>query len=270
MKFISPGGWFSLEYPATWSEFGDSEEIFLFYDPNKWSGNFRISAYKGDSPTYARQCMEWEMREHAISVILKLGEWECAYCAESFIEDEEWYTTHIWVTGKGNVSIECSFTVKKGSDKKPAEDIIRSLKLRTGNEEKEAIPVRVMEIGAIDEAFDWVSTTVKKTQTTDFTSRASDIKKLQKLVDDGKLKKDQKSAWTNIGLALGTIIENEMDGMQWVTVVDGKKEYPALKFDSLLIDPAYLVWNLVKDGRPCNLQAEFDAIRQQVEDLLNA
>ena len=46
MKYISPGGWFSLEYPATWSEFEDTEESFLFYNPNKWSGNFRISAYK--------------------------------------------------------------------------------------------------------------------------------------------------------------------------------------------------------------------------------
>ena len=37
MKYISPGGWFSLEYPATWLEFEDTEESFLFYNPNKWS-----------------------------------------------------------------------------------------------------------------------------------------------------------------------------------------------------------------------------------------
>ena len=42
MKYIAPGGWFSLEYPAGWREFEDTEESFLFYDPDKWSGNFRI------------------------------------------------------------------------------------------------------------------------------------------------------------------------------------------------------------------------------------
>ena len=39
MKFISPGGWFSLEYPGAWSEFEDSEGTVLFYNPNKWCGN---------------------------------------------------------------------------------------------------------------------------------------------------------------------------------------------------------------------------------------
>ena len=36
MKYIAPGGWFSLEYPAGWREFEDTEESFLFYDPDKW------------------------------------------------------------------------------------------------------------------------------------------------------------------------------------------------------------------------------------------
>ena len=59
MKYISPGGWFSLEYPATWCEFEDTEETFLFYNPNKWSGNFRISAYKDAAKDYARQCIAY-------------------------------------------------------------------------------------------------------------------------------------------------------------------------------------------------------------------
>ena len=54
MKYISPGGWFSLEYPATWCEFEDTEETFLFYNPNKWSGNFRISAYKDALRPFSR------------------------------------------------------------------------------------------------------------------------------------------------------------------------------------------------------------------------
>ena len=43
MKYISPGGWFSLEYPMGWHEFEDTEESFLFYNPDRWTGN---SAYR--------------------------------------------------------------------------------------------------------------------------------------------------------------------------------------------------------------------------------
>ena len=28
MKYISPGSWFSLEYPAGWNEFEDTEDSF--------------------------------------------------------------------------------------------------------------------------------------------------------------------------------------------------------------------------------------------------
>ena len=52
-KYISPGSWFSLEYPDNWCEFEDSEDCFLFYNPDKWTGNFRISAYRGNSSAYA-------------------------------------------------------------------------------------------------------------------------------------------------------------------------------------------------------------------------
>ena len=46
-KFISPGAWFSMNYPSDWNEFEDGEGSFLFYNPDVWSGNFRISAFKG-------------------------------------------------------------------------------------------------------------------------------------------------------------------------------------------------------------------------------
>ena len=51
MKYISSGSWFSLEYPSDWREFEDTEDSFLFYNPDKWMGNFRISAYQGESHT---------------------------------------------------------------------------------------------------------------------------------------------------------------------------------------------------------------------------
>ena len=52
-KFISPGAWFSINYPSDWNEFEDGEGSFLFYNPDVWTGNFRISAFKGNA-TYGR------------------------------------------------------------------------------------------------------------------------------------------------------------------------------------------------------------------------
>ena len=269
MKFISPGGWFSLECPAAWSEFEDTEESFLFYNPNQWSGNFRISAYKDAAKDYGRQCIAYELKNNPTSCAVKVGEWDCAYSAETFQEEGAWYTTHIWVTGKDDISFECSFTVAKGGERTPAEGIIRSLTVRTGKEGKEIIPIRVLEIGEVNAAFEWVSTTIKKTLTKDFTSQEEDIDKLQKLVDGGKIQANQRTAWESLGLGFGTILENEMDGMTWVTVVDGSKEYAALQFGDLLIDPASLVWNKIKAKQPLDLNAEFASIKSQVEDLLN-
>lgn len=269
MKYVSPGGWFSLEYPATWSEFEDTEESFLFYNPNKWSGNFRISAYKDAAKDYGRQCIAYELKHNPTSTSVRIGEWDCAYSAETFQEEGAWYTTHIWVTGKDDISFECSFTVAKGGERIKAEEIIRSLKVCKPDAAREIIPIRVLEIGEVNAAFEWASTTVKKTLTKDFTSQEADIEKLQKLMDGGKIQVNQRVAWEQIGLAFGTILENEMDGMTWVTVVDGKQEYPALQFGGLLIDPAFLVWGKIKAKQPCDLNAEFARIKGEVEEEMN-
>ena len=268
MKYISPGGWFSLEYPATWSEFEDSEGTFLFYNPDKWSGNFRISAFRDASKDYARLCIEEELKQNPTSTLVKVGGWDCAYSAETFREEGTSYTCHIWVTGKGDTCIECSFTVAKGSERTPAEEIIRSINIRTGKEAREIIPVRVLEIGEINAAFEWVSTTIKKTLTKDFTSQEEDLEKLQKLVDGGKLKLSQRTVWENLGLALGTIVENEMDGMKWVSVIDGSREYAALQFGDLLINPAHLLWSAAKSGNAIDLKKEYAKIKEEVEKRL--
>ena len=34
-KFISPGAWFSMNYPSDWNEFEDGEGSFLFYNPDE-------------------------------------------------------------------------------------------------------------------------------------------------------------------------------------------------------------------------------------------
>ena len=92
--------------------------------------------------------------------------------------------------------------------------------------------------------------------------------KLQKLIDGGKIQVNQRNAWENIGLAFGSILENEMDGMTWVTVVDGQREYAALQFGDLVIDPSFIVWNNIKTKKTCDLKAEFIRIKEEVEKRL--
>lgn len=73
MKYISPGGWFSLEYPMGWHEFEDTEESFLFYNPDRWTGNFRISAYKDEAADYGPQCIAYELKENTSSTLVKVA-----------------------------------------------------------------------------------------------------------------------------------------------------------------------------------------------------
>lgn len=273
MKYISPGGWFSLEYPMGWHEFEDTEESFLFYNPDRWTGNFRISAYKDEAADYGPQCIAYELKENTSSALVKVGKWDCAYSAETFPEEGAWYTTHIWVTGEGDLSFECSFTVSKGGDKHPAEEIIRSLQVRKEgvSHPREIIPIRVLEIGEVNTAFEWASTTIKKQLTKDFTASESDIDSIQQVMDSGRFQTQQRMAWENFGIAFGAILVNEMEGMEWVTVIEGQKEYPALQFmcSDMVLDPAALVWGKAKKGLPCDLKSEFRKIKREAEAVLD-
>ena len=62
-KFISPGAWFSMNYPSDWNEFEDGEGSFLFYNPDVWTGNFRISAFKGNA-SYGKDAIRQELKEN--------------------------------------------------------------------------------------------------------------------------------------------------------------------------------------------------------------
>ena len=251
MKYISPGGWFSLEYPMGWHEFEDTEESFLFYNPDRWTGNFRISAYKDEAADYGPQCIAYELKENTSSTLVKVGKWDCAYSAETFQEEGAWYTTHIWMTGEENRSLQ----IRKEGVSHP----------------REIIPIRVLEIGEVNTAFEWASTAIKKQLTKDFTASESDIDSIQQVMDSGRFQTQQRMAWENFGIAFGAILVNEMEGMEWVTVIEGQKEYPALQFmcSDMVLDPAALVWGKAKKGLPCDLKSEFRKIKREAEAVLD-
>lgn len=271
-KFISPYGWFSIDYPDSWYEFEDEEGSFLFYNPNKWTGNLRVSAFKDESKNYAKQMLSEELKNYPSAVVKEIGKWNVVTSSENFDEEGRSYTCYTFLTGIGNTVVEFSFTSSKGIAPKEAETVIASLDIRDEKKHypKEIIPVRVWEIHQVDEAFDWVCKTIKKSQKKDFTGEFSDITKLQQFIDSGLFPPGQRETWEAIGIAFGVILTNEMDGMEWVTVVDGKKEYPALKFQHIdfYMEPMKLIVDKMRQGISCNLMDEFNAIKSEIETKL--
>ena len=272
LKYISPGSWFSLEYPLGWHEFEDAEDSFLFYNPDKWSGNFRISAFRGEHADYADECVDYELQNNVVAQQVQVAGWTCAFSKEDFQEEGVDYTSYLWVTGKGEISIECSFTVNKGESPKIAEQIIESLKVRKASDKpwKEIIPLRVLEINSINEAYEWAVATIKKQTTKGFSAQETDLANLQRVIDSGKFNKTQRPTWESFGIVFGTILVNEMDGMDWVTFIDGSKEMPALRFadSKLLYFPTEMIWNKVRKGESCDLTALYAQIKEEVEKVL--
>ena len=260
-KFISPGAWFSMMYPAGWNEFEDGEGSFLFYNPNEWTGNFRISAYKG-SATYAREVIRQELKDNPSAVSVRIGNMECAYSKEMFEEDGAYYTSHLWITGMGDVAFECSFTVPKGGVVKEAEDVIATLEVRKEGQKypAELIPARLSEIYLINEAYEWVVSTVKEELKKDFQGVEDDLEKLQQVIDSGKIGPKKKDEWLAIGITVCTILANEVEGMEWKTLIDGNREAPVLEYKDRIIDPMKIAWSKVKAGQPCNVIEEYKSV----------
>lgn len=255
-RYISPGAWFAMDYPADWSEFEDSEEAFLFYNPDEWTGNFRISAYRGEGD-FGAQSVSRELHDNPSATPCRIGRLHCAYSCEDFEEDGHPYTTHLWVAGLDDIAFDCSFTVPRGASKEEAEQVIASLQVRRPDTKypPEIIPIRLSEIVQIDEAYERISTLVKDTLKKDFQGLEEDLPNMQQLVDEGRIPAKKRELWLAMGITLCVILTNEADGMEWRTLIDGNREAPVLIYpgSDLLIDPMKLVWSKVKAGQPCNL-----------------
>lgn len=271
-KFISPHGWFSINYPDNWFEFEDEEGSFLFYDPNRWTGNLRVSAFKDFSKNYAHQMLEDEQKNYPNAYMKNISGWDSVITREDFTEEGHEYTSYVYLLGKGNTVLEFTFTAFKGVVPKEVEQVISTLVIRDERKSypKEIIPIRVWEMHQIDEAFDWASKTVKNSQKKDFTGCYEDIAKIQYLIDSNIYPPGQRQTWEAIGIAFGVILTNEMDGMEWVTVVDGKNEYPALQFagTDFYLEPMKFLSDAIKHADKIDLAATFDSIKDEIESQL--
>ena len=181
-KFIAPGAWFAMTYPADWHEF------------------------EGGEP--------------------------CAYSCEVFTEDGEAYENHQWVTGIGDVAFEVSFATAQGASIRKAQEVIASLELRYPGVKyhAELIPIRLMEIYQIDEAYDWVQSEIKKQFKKDFRGEVSDIQNMQHMIDNGSLNPRKRDAWIALGITLCVILTNEILELHSVSIKIGCS-FVAFDFD---------------------------------------
>ena len=76
---------------------------------------------------------------------------------------------------------------------------------------------------------------------------------LQQIIDSGKIGPKKKDEWLAIGITICTILANEVDGMEWKTLIDGNREAPVLQYKNGIIDPMKLTWSRIKAGESCNV-----------------
>ena len=138
-----------------------------------------------------------------------------------------------------------------------AEQVIASLQVRKPGVKypAELIPVRVSEICQINEAYEWVSNTVKDLLKKDFQGVEADVENMQQVVDRGVIGPKKKDHWLAMGITLCVIMANEEDGMEWRTLIDGNREAPVLLNTATgqWVDPMKLAWSKVKAGEKVNL-----------------
>ena len=111
------------------------------------------------------------------------------------------------------------------------------------------------EIYQVNEAYEWVTDTVKTQLKKDFQGLEEDLQKIQDVIDSGVLSPKKKEPWLAFGIAICTILANEVEGMEWMTLVDGNREVPVLRYEGSeqLIDPMKLLWSRVKAGEACEV-----------------
>lgn len=243
--FVSPHSWFAFDYPENWFEFEEEADEFLFYDPNEWNGNLRISAYRDANPNYGQQCVADELKQKGARLV-KYGPWSAVQTVERFSEEGQSFVTGHWLVGQADTCVECSFTTFADASLQPGEQIIASLKANpTGKYfHNLLIDVRLMEMMEIDDACAQIEKVAKKALKARFNEFVQSLEVLQKLVDGHELNQLGSNANVLLGLAFCSLMAENVDGFDWRTLIDGKMEKPVLVRDGQVVaDPRSLFAN---------------------------
>ena len=262
-KFISPGSWFAFNYPDEWFEFSEEADCFLFYNPEKWNGNFRISAYRDASSTFGDTMMRQALKTPGAK-LAKVGRWETIYAAESFTEQLVEYVTHRWTIGCGQTCVECSFTEEwthpipscegggtviaeplsppcredLGGSIGVANAIIASLEILQPRESfhNQYIPVRVSEVELIESCYATVEELGMKLFKERFRDFEYNVHLLQKVARRPELIRQLGAdAGAVMGVTLCALLTECVEGLEWNTFINGKVEAPVLMYGEVCV-----------------------------------
>ena len=270
-KFISPGSWFAFDYPEEWFEFSEEADCFLFYNPEKWDGNFRISAYRDASSSFGDSMMRQALKASGAK-LSKVGHWETIYSAESFTEQLVEYVTHRWTIGCGQTCVECSFTEEAQSGKAfgMVNALIASLEILQPRDtfHNQYIPVRVSEVDLIESCYATIEELGMKIFKERFRDFDYNVRLLQKLSQRAELTEQLGTdAGAVMGVVLCALLTESVDGLEWNTYVNGKVEAPVLMYGTTCVARPMLLF-----GKQGELLAEvsmtdiIDEIRARIEE----
>lgn len=247
--FVSPESWFSFDYPDSWFEFEEESEDFLFYNPDNWSGNFRISAYRGSEKDYGRHCMDDELRADGASLV-QIGGWKAVQKTDHFTEDGASYEGWYWTIGQDYTCVECSFVAPAGSSAAQGRKIVETLQVNAPGTffKNRLVTLRLAEITEIDEAYNRVEKLVKKSAKAGLSDFQKGLATLQRLLDGGEARQLGRDANAVLGMTFCAMLAEESDDFEWKTWVDGRKECAVLvRSDGKRIFPEQLFGSTHKD-----------------------
>ena len=264
-KFISPESWFAFTYPEEWFEFSEEADCFLFYNPEKWDGNFRISAYRDASPAFGNTMMRQALQTPKAKLV-KVGCWETIYSAESFSEQLVEYVTHRWTIGCGQTCVECSFTAPVDTHLGMANAIIASLEILQPKESfrNQYIPARVSEIELIESCYSTIEELGMKLFKERFRDFDYNVRLLQKIALRPELVKQLGSdAGAVMGVVLCALLTESVEGLEWNTFINGRVEAPVLMFGDVCVARPMLLFGkhgeLLAEAKVMDLVEEIHA-----------
>ena len=268
-KFISPGSWFAFTYPEEWFEFSEESDCFLFYNPEKWDGNFRISAYRDASSSFGDTMMRQALKV-SNARLSKVGRWETVYSTESFTEQLVEYVTHSWTIGCGQTCVECSFTAPIEGHLGVVNAIIASLEILQPRDTfyNQYIPVRVSEVDLIESCYATIEELGMKLFKERFRDFDYNVRLLQKIALRPELSKQLGAdAGAVMGVVLCTLLSESIEGLEWNTFVNGKVEAPVLMYGTTCVARPMLLFG--KQGAlltEVELTDVVDEIRVRIEE----
>ena len=270
-KFISPGSWFAFAYPEEWFEFSEEPDCFLFYNPEKWDGNFRISAYRDASPSFGDSMMRQALKAPAAR-LAKVARWETVYSAESFTEQLVEYTTHRWTIGCGQTCVECSFTEEAQSSEGLGivNALIASLEILQPRDtfHNQYIPVRVSEVDLIESCYATVEELGMKLFKERFRDLDYNVRLMQKIAQRPELTKQLGTdAGAVMGITLCALLTESIEGLEWNTYINGKTEAPVLMYGATCVArPMLLFGKLGELLTEVEITDLIDEVRARIEE----